>query len=114
MSAVQEAVLTRLPNQDDMFVKAKTGTGKTLAFLIAAIETAVRNQKDLKHFDGTSIMIISPTRELANQIADEAQKLVSFYPFKVHCLVGGDSKRRQINQIERNRYVPKPKGPGAG
>lgn len=103
MSAVQEAVLTRLPNQDDMFVKAKTGTGKTLAFLIAAIETAVRNQKDLKHFDGTSIMIISPTRELANQIADEAQKLVSFYPFKVHCLVGGDSKRRQINQIERNR-----------
>lgn len=103
MSAVQEAVLTRLPNQDDMFVKAKTGTGKTLAFLIAAIETAVRNQKDLKHFDGTSIMIISPTRELANQIADEAQKLVSFYPFKVHCLVGGDSKRRQINQLERNR-----------
>lgn len=105
MSAVQEAVLTKLPNDSDMFVKAKTGTGKTLAFLIAAIETAIAGQtpQDFKHFEGTSIMVISPTRELANQIADEAQKLVSYYPFKVHCMVGGDSKRRQIFNLERRR-----------
>jgi ATP-dependent RNA helicase MSS116 len=105
MSSVQDAVLSKLPNQTDMFVKAKTGTGKTLAFLIAAIETAFAGQKpqDYKHFDGTSIMVISPTRELANQIADEAQKLASFYPFKVHCMVGGDSKRKQIMNLERRR-----------
>ncbi|OBZ82813.1 DEAD-box ATP-dependent RNA helicase 25 [Choanephora cucurbitarum] len=110
MSSVQEAVLTRLPNKSDMFVKAKTGTGKTLAFLVAALETALMKEngerqsiKDFRHFDGTSIMVISPTRELANQIADEATKLTSFYPFKVHCLVGGDSKRRQILKMERSR-----------
>ncbi|KAG2236566.1 hypothetical protein INT48_000866 [Thamnidium elegans] len=105
MSAVQEAVLQKLPNTNDMFVKAKTGTGKTLAFLTAAIETATTGQSvnDFKHFEGTSIMVISPTRELANQIADEAQKLVGYYPFKVHCLVGGDSKRRQIMNLERRR-----------
>ncbi|ORE03109.1 DEAD-domain-containing protein [Rhizopus microsporus var. microsporus] len=105
MSSVQEAVLSRLPNQDDMFVKAKTGTGKTLAFLIAALETAVAGQKPTqwKHFDGASILIISPTRELASQIADEANKLTAFYPFKVHCLVGGESKRRQISNLERQR-----------
>ena len=105
MSAVQDAVLSKLPNKNDMFVKAKTGTGKTLAFLTAAIETAIEGQtpKDFKHFEGTSIMVISPTRELANQIADEAQKLVSAYPFKVHCMVGGDSKRRQILNLERRR-----------
>ncbi|KAI7876801.1 P-loop containing nucleoside triphosphate hydrolase protein [Mucor mucedo] len=105
MSAVQEAVLMKLPNETDMFVKAKTGTGKTLAFLTAAIETAVAGQSanDMKHFEGTSIMVISPTRELANQIADEAQKLVNYYPFKVHCMVGGDSKRRQIMNLERRR-----------
>ncbi|CAO0796196.1 unnamed protein product [Mucor circinelloides] len=105
MSAVQDAVLSKLPNKNDMFVKAKTGTGKTLAFLTAAIETAIEGQspQDFKHFQGTSIMVISPTRELANQIADEAQKLVSAYPFKVHCMVGGDSKRRQILNLERRR-----------
>ncbi|KAI9484126.1 MAG: P-loop containing nucleoside triphosphate hydrolase protein [Benjaminiella poitrasii] len=105
MSSVQEAVLSKLPNHNDMFVKAKTGTGKTLAFLIAALETAIAGQtpKDFKHFNGTSIMVISPTRELANQIADEAQKIVRYYPFKVHCLVGGDSKRRQVSKLQYNR-----------
>ncbi|CAO3703675.1 unnamed protein product [Rhizopus stolonifer] len=102
MSSVQEAVLTRLPNQDDMFVKAKTGTGKTLAFLVAALETAIKDSNP-KHYEGASILVISPTRELANQIAQEAQKLCSFYPYKVHCFVGGDSKRRQISNIERQR-----------
>ncbi|KAI7864280.1 P-loop containing nucleoside triphosphate hydrolase protein [Spinellus fusiger] len=105
MSIVQEAVLSKLPNERDMFVKAKTGTGKTLAFLIAAIQTAMdgRSVQDLKYFQGTSIMIISPTRELANQIAVEAEKLCSGHPFKVHCMVGGDSKRRQIMDLERRR-----------
>lgn len=105
MSVVQAAVLTRLPDQNDMFVKAKTGTGKTLAFLVAALETATagKSREDLKHCDGTSILVVSPTRELAYQIADEAKKLTKFYPFGVHCLVGGDSKRRQVAQLERGR-----------
>ncbi|KAF7723347.1 hypothetical protein EC973_002095 [Apophysomyces ossiformis] len=105
MSVVQEAVLSRLPNENDMFVKAKTGTGKTLAFLIAAMETAFKGKspKELQYFEGTSILVISPTRELASQIATEAEKLLKFYPCKVHCLVGGDSKHRQIMRMERNR-----------
>ncbi|KAI8081641.1 P-loop containing nucleoside triphosphate hydrolase protein [Halteromyces radiatus] len=105
MSVVQDAVLSRLPNGNDMFVKAKTGTGKTLAFLIAALETALdgKSRKDLQNCDGTSILVISPTRELAYQIAEEAKKLTRFFPFGVHCLVGGDSKRRQIHNLERGR-----------
>ncbi|KAI8976179.1 P-loop containing nucleoside triphosphate hydrolase protein [Pilobolus umbonatus] len=105
MSTVQEAVLTKLPNKKDMFVKAKTGTGKTLAFLVAALETAMEGKtpQDLKYFDGASIFIVSPTRELANQIAEEADKLTTFSPYKVHCFVGGDSKRRSIMNLERRR-----------
>ncbi|ORZ17035.1 P-loop containing nucleoside triphosphate hydrolase protein [Absidia repens] len=105
MSVVQAAVLSRLPNENDMFVKAKTGTGKTLAFLVAALETSLagKSKEDLRHCEGTSILVISPTRELAYQIAEEAKKLTKFYPFGVHCLVGGDSKRRQIQQLERGR-----------
>ncbi|KAG2216509.1 hypothetical protein INT45_004415 [Circinella minor] len=105
MSTVQEAVLSRLPNTNDMFVKAKTGTGKTLAFLVAALEKVVagKDKSDMRHFDGSSIFIISPTRELAHQIAQEATKLTKFYPLNVHCFVGGESKFKQIKGLERSR-----------
>lgn len=103
MSTVQEAVLTRVPNTQDMFVKAKTGTGKTLAFLMAALETSIQKNDNLRYFEGSSILVVSPTRELASQIAVEAQKLTRFYPFQVHCLVGGESKKRQLDSLERGR-----------
>ncbi|ORX87088.1 DEAD-domain-containing protein [Basidiobolus meristosporus CBS 931.73] len=94
MSKVQDAVLSKLPITQDLFVKAKTGTGKTLGFLIPAIETALRNNdvRDLKTGKRVSVFIMSPTRELALQIAEEAEKLLSFYPFQAHCFVGGTSK----------------------
>lgn len=48
-----------------MAVKAKTGSGKTYAFLIPAIELIYR--AGLKLHNGTGIIILSPTRELALQ-----------------------------------------------
>jgi superfamily II DNA/RNA helicase len=105
MSKVQEAVLTRLPLEKDIFVKAKTGTGKTLAFLIPALESSFANQSfnDIKKSVGTAILIVSPTRELAQQIAEEARKLTKFYPCKVHCLVGGEPKRKQVRDLDHQR-----------
>ncbi|KAG2181231.1 hypothetical protein INT43_008814 [Umbelopsis isabellina] len=105
MSKVQEAVLCQLPLEKDMFVKAKTGTGKTLAFLIPALESSFAGQsfREIKESVGTAILVVSPTRELAQQIAEEAKKLTKFYPLKVHCLVGGESKRKQIRDLDRGR-----------
>lgn len=105
MSKVQDAVLSRLPLEKDIFVKAKTGTGKTLAFLIPALESSFGNQsfRDIKKSVGTAILIVSPTRELAQQIAEEARKLTKFYPLNVHCLVGGESKRKQMRDLDRMR-----------
>ncbi|CAM0137485.1 hypothetical protein VKS41_003152 [Umbelopsis sp. WA50703] len=105
MSKVQEAVLSQLPLEKDIFVKAKTGTGKTLAFLIPALESSFAGQsfQDIKNSVGTAILVVSPTRELAQQIAEEAKKLTKFYPLNVHCLVGGESKRKQIRDMDRGR-----------
>ena len=55
----------------DVLAKAKTGTGKTLAFLIPVIERAAKRGNG----KGISGLIISPTRELAQQIAAEAQQV---------------------------------------
>lgn len=105
MSKVQSEVLSLLPTDSDMFVKAKTGTGKTLAFLIPALETvmAKTDPKVLRNGDMATVMIVSPTRELAQQIAEEARKLVSPHRFNVHCLVGGESKGQQIRQLNNKR-----------
>ncbi|RUS16159.1 P-loop containing nucleoside triphosphate hydrolase protein [Endogone sp. FLAS-F59071] len=105
MSKVQEAVLTQLPLSQDLLVKAKTGTGKTLAFLIPAIEASLQAMTTAGPKGGRqcSILIISPTRELAQQIAEEARKLLKFYPTVVHCLVGGEPKGPQIRRLMNSR-----------
>lgn len=105
MSKVQEAVLTQLPLSQDLLVKAKTGTGKTLAFLIPAIEASLQAMTTAGPKGGRqcSILIISPTRELAQQIAEEARKLLKFYPAMVHCLVGGEPKGPQIRRLMNSR-----------
>nr|CAG8488578.1 12758_t:CDS:2 [Entrophospora candida] len=104
MTKVQDAVLSQLPIEGDMFVKAKTGTGKTLAFLIPAIETMLRNTDSKGRNDRiVSIMILSPTRELAQQIATEAQKIVYYHPFEVHCLVGGERRTTQVSKLMKKR-----------
>lgn len=57
-----------------MLAKAKTGTGKTLSFLLPAIEGVARTPRSQRR--GISVLIISPTRELAQQIADEANQVL--------------------------------------
>lgn len=112
------------PNPDaprDLLVRARTGTGKTLAFLIPAVEHRVRavekhaestvRSSDLsssilagrvrnsfrKRFPGA--LVLSPTRELATQIAGVALKLTEHHKdFQVNLFVGGASKGRQLSQ----------------
>ncbi|EGF98209.1 uncharacterized protein MELLADRAFT_40958, partial [Melampsora larici-populina 98AG31] len=137
MSPVQSALLSDLPTllhnpsdlnstTKDLLVKAKTGTGKTLAFLIPAIESRLRDlkgeaerfttqnpnssQHDLfRHMrtyenDTTGIVILSPTRELATQIATEAIKLTSHIKdFGVRLFVGGASKSLQLRDWQNGR-----------
>jgi ATP-dependent RNA helicase MSS116, mitochondrial len=141
MSAVQAAVFPRLPalaepydpltSKDaaprDLLVKAKTGTGKTLGFLVPAIEARLKQlalvrkkamadagaEQDQRFGDraereyarrAVGTLIISPTRELATQIANEAMKLTTFQPgFEVKLFVGGVSKGGQMRSWNRGR-----------
>ena len=104
----------------DLLVKAKTGTGKTLAFLVPAIEARLRALDDhakkalqdsglvtdralearaRKRFgyEKVGTLVISPTRELATQIANEALRLTAHHDgFEVQLLVGGESRRGQL------------------
>ena len=68
----------------DVLGAAKTGSGKTLAFLIPAIEHLYKANFTQKN--GTGVLIISPTRELATQIFNVAKDLLEFHN-KTHGLV---------------------------
>lgn len=80
----------------DMVCKAKTGTGKTLAFLIPALERMAG-----KTSGKISTLVISPTRELASQIAVEAEALGRFHNITVQCVVGGTNIDSEIKKIKR-------------
>ncbi|ORZ35942.1 P-loop containing nucleoside triphosphate hydrolase protein [Catenaria anguillulae PL171] len=99
---VQAAIASKMPLEHDVVVQAKTGTGKTLAFLVPAINRAITAGVDPAG-RSTKVLIVSPTRELALQIGAEATRLVSKARLGVHTLVGGESKLRQVRDLTRRR-----------
>ncbi|KAH0830321.1 P-loop containing nucleoside triphosphate hydrolase protein [Lanmaoa asiatica] len=85
----------------DLLVQAKTGTGKTMAFLLPAIEQLAK--KPVPRGGTASILVLSPTRELAMQIQKEANTLVNNHPFRVQALIGGTSIGMQKQRLTTRR-----------
>ncbi|KAF3782572.1 DEAD-box ATP-dependent RNA helicase 31 [Nymphaea thermarum] len=108
MTVVQEATLPLILKGKDVLAKAKTGTGKTVAFLLPAIELVTKVPpvgRDQKRAP-INVLIICPTRELANQAAAEANKLLKYHPsIGVQVVIGGtrlplEQKRMQANPCQ--------------
>jgi ATP-dependent RNA helicase MSS116 len=99
MMPVQSATLhDLLEKRIDCLAQAKTGTGKTIAFLLPAIQTLIN--KNRHQNSGVSLLVISPTRELAMQIAKEATALLRRLPqYKVSFAIGGTNKDREERDI---------------
>ncbi len=95
---IQEKAIPLLLNLEADFIgQAQTGTGKTAAFLLPLLERINNNDKDIK------ALILSPTRELANQIYEEFLKLSVNLNINAEVVFGGASYDRQIRGIKRNR-----------
>ncbi|TMW64904.1 hypothetical protein Poli38472_009071 [Pythium oligandrum] len=84
----------------DMVGISATGSGKTLAFLLPAI-VHINAQPYLQPGDGPIVLIIAPTRELAVQIQQEANKFGSSSKIKNTCVYGGVPKGGQIADLRR-------------
>ncbi|KAF2650023.1 DEAD-domain-containing protein [Lophiostoma macrostomum CBS 122681] len=96
MSPVQQKVLTELPSlSSDCLVQAKTGTGKTAAFLLPAIQNLLSAPPTSRLPKGkVGILAICPTRELALQIAKECTRITQSLPQQLEChtAFGGTSR----------------------
>ena len=96
MTDIQEQTLTPGLNGDDILARARTGTGKTVAFLVPALQNLQGNRNS-----GVELLIVSPTRELATQISQQCIKMLKHHPNKpqVQTLFGGTMKPKKDSQL---------------
>lgn len=98
MTLVQSQSIPIALTASDVLVKARTGTGKTLAFLLPSLHKIAQQGKR----NGTALLIISPTRELAQQISEEAKMLLSFMEgMTLQVVVGGTNIRSDLAKVKR-------------
>ncbi|KAJ4817137.1 DEAD-box ATP-dependent RNA helicase-like protein [Rhynchospora pubera] len=83
----------------DIIGIAKTGSGKTAAFVLPMIEH-IMDQPELGKEEGPIGVICAPTRELAHQIYLEAKKFSKPYNIKVSAVYGGASKHEQFKELK--------------
>jgi len=99
-SPIQAAVLPKTLRGHDAIGKAQTGTGKTAAFLITVFNDLLNNQPEEERYLGEPrALIIAPTRELVQQIADDAAKLGKYCGLHIVTLIGGMDYQRQLNHL---------------
>jgi len=100
MTDVQARTIPPLLAGRDVLGAAKTGSGKTLAFLIPAIEL-LYNLK-FKPRNGTGVIIVTPTRELALQIFGVVRELMGAHHSQTFGLcIGGNNRRQEQEKLSK-------------
>lgn len=97
MTAIQRATIPHAMCGRDVLGAAKTGSGKTLSYVVPSLEKLYRMKwgKD----DGVGAIFISPTRELAMQIFQEIVKVGGNHTFSVALLIGGKDLEKERNAV---------------
>ena len=99
-SPIQAACIPHLLAGHDILGEAQTGTGKTAAFALPALDQVDINQRN------PQVLVLTPTRELAIQVAEAFQRYASKMPgFHVLPIYGGQSMVVQLRQLQRGAHV---------
>ncbi|KAL7665430.1 ATP-dependent RNA helicase HAS1 [[Candida] zeylanoides] len=99
MTEVQARTIPPLLAGRDVLGAAKTGSGKTLAFLIPAIEMLYSLK--FKPRNGTGVIVVSPTRELALQIFGVARELMQHHTQTFGLVIGGANRRQEAEKLAK-------------
>lgn len=100
MTEIQQKALPEILSGKDVLGQAKTGSGKTLTFALGLLQ-----KTDTSSF-GVQSLVLCPTRELAEQVAEEVRKLGKRMPnLKVLTLYGGTAIGPQIQSLQHSAHV---------
>lgn len=98
-TSIQRQALPVVLSGRDIIGIAKTGSGKTAAFVLPMI-VHIMDQPELQKEEGPIGVICAPTRELAHQIYLEAKKFAKAYGIRVSAVYGGMSKLEQFKELK--------------
>ncbi|TFG40467.1 MAG: DEAD/DEAH box helicase, partial [Chromatiales bacterium] len=96
---IQASTLPIALRPSDVAGQAQTGTGKTAAFLVAAFQRLLTNQPETDGTRQPRVFVLAPTRELAVQIAKDAELLGKHTGLIVGLAYGGTDYEKQRNTI---------------
>jgi len=113
MTEIQSKTFVAASVGNDVLGRARTGTGKTVAFLLPALQRLIcdnNNGGKAAAYDPNSVgmLIVSPTRELASQIGEQAKKILKYHApnASVQVMFGGTNMKTDVNRLSGRRGLP--------
>ncbi|CAI9531401.1 unnamed protein product [Staurois parvus] len=101
---IQAQAIPAVMSGRDLIGIAKTGSGKTIAFLLPMFRH-IMDQRPLEDGEGPIAVIMTPTRELALQITKECKKFSKPLGLRVVCVYGGTGISEQIAELKRGAEI---------
>ncbi len=99
MTPVQEMAIVPARRGKDVLANAQTGTGKTAAFALPILQQMLDNPKE-RQVASPRALILTPTRELAEQLANTIGAYAQFLPLKITAAYGGVKMGGQENKLK--------------
>jgi len=96
---IQSQAIPAIMKGKDVIAQAQTGTGKTLSFMLPIMENIDVNKT------ATQALIVTPTRELAIQITNEAKKLIPAKEVNILAAYGGQDVEQQIRKLKNSIHL---------
>ncbi|TYK65680.1 DEAD/DEAH box helicase [Colwellia echini] len=112
LTPIQQEAIPVIRQGSDLLASAQTGTGKTAAFSLPILDAIAKanhasnsanKSEDSKSASGQAIraLILTPTRELANQVADNIKQYSQYLPIKSGVVYGGGKMASQTNMLKQ-------------
>jgi ATP-dependent RNA helicase RhlE len=98
LTPIQQQAIPMIRSGADLLASAQTGTGKTAAFSLPVLDALAKNKTN-----GQTIkaLVLTPTRELAAQVADNMKAYSQFLPLKIGVVYGGGKMSSQTNLLKQ-------------
>ncbi|KAJ3012913.1 pre-mRNA processing RNA-helicase [Thoreauomyces humboldtii] len=103
-SSIQAQAIPAIMSGRDVIGIAKTGSGKTIAFLLPMFRH-IKDQRPLENMEGPVALIMTPTRELAVQIHKECKHFAKAQGLRAVCCYGGSPIKDQIAELKRGAEI---------
>lgn len=101
---VQAAAIPKVMGGGDLVAIARTGTGKTAAFVLPILHRLAL-ARAAKEYYGTRVLILAPTRELALQIMENIRDYGHYLTFRVAAVFGGVDEQDQLKALRKGTQI---------